>query len=99
MKKSRFCCFVSLLLFSVPCLDHVVASESPTLPSRVSFNADWRFIKGDPDEAAGKLNYSTLKPWLLASTNSSGPKPDGNPPGADVSYTQSALDDSGWRRL
>src|ERR1043166_3690511 len=100
MKKSplRFICFfVSLLLFSLPGADHGLGSESPTARSRLLFNADWRFTKGDPDEAAGKLNYSTLKPWLIASATST-PRPEGNP-GADVTYTQTAFDDSGWRRL
>jgi beta-galactosidase len=99
MKKSPLRFFAALLLFSVSGVDHVVASEPPITRSRVSFNADWRFIKGDPDEATGKLNYSTLKPWLLASANPATNKPDGNPPGADISYAQTAFDDSGWRRL
>jgi beta-galactosidase len=71
---------------------------------RISFNADWRFAKDDPAESAGKLNYETLKPWLVAggtefSLNTpSAAKPAGNP-GGDVVYTQPGFDDSAWRKL
>ncbi len=81
---------------------HAADSVSPR--ERLSFNADWRFTKGDPADSDGKLNYQTLKPWLLASvpefsTNSpDAPKMEGNP-GADVAYTQPGCDDSSWRTL
>jgi beta-galactosidase len=83
---------------------HVSSAAEAPLRERISFNADWRFIKGDPSESEGKLTYQTLKPWLLAagpefSVNSPPTaKPDGNP-GTDVSYTQPGFDDSGWRKL
>jgi len=71
---------------------------------RISFNADWRFIKGDPVGSEGKLSYETLKPWLLAtgaelSLNATAPsRPEGNP-GSAVAYTQPAFDDAAWRKL
>jgi beta-galactosidase len=74
------------------------------LRERLSFNAGWRFAKGDPAGTEGKLDYQILKPWLLASgaelsvSASSPAKPSENP-GADVSYTQTGCDDSGWRQL
>jgi beta-galactosidase len=71
---------------------------------RLSLNADWRFVKGDPAGSEGKLSYETLKPWLLTtgaelSVSSTPPsRPDGNP-GSDVAYTQPAFDDAAWRKL
>ena len=76
-------------------------ADSPR--ERLSFNADWRFTKNDPDGTGNALRYATIKPWFMASgsefsTNASYPRPEGNL-GADVSYTQPGLDDSGWRKL
>ena len=90
---------VGVMIFS-----GVLAAADTPPRERLSFNAGWRFIKGDPAGSEGKLNYQTLKPWLLASgteldLNSPLPaKPAGNP-GADVAYAQSACDDSSWRQL
>ena len=80
------------------------AAEPASPRERISFNSDWRFIKGDPAGAEGKLDYQTLKPWLLAGRQDfspgapASPAPGGNP-GADVPYTQSGCDDSTWRKL
>ena len=80
------------------------ASDAASPRERLSFNENWRFTKGDPEGAAAKLDYSTLKPWLLAtgselSLNSAAPtRPEGNP-GGDVAYVQPGYDDSGWRAL
>ncbi|HWI55889.1 MAG TPA: beta galactosidase jelly roll domain-containing protein, partial [Bacillota bacterium] len=80
------------------------AAEPASPRERLSFNSGWRFAKGDPAGAEGKLDYSTLKPWLVStgpefSPNSQpGPKPSGNP-GSEVAYTQPAYDDSAWRKL
>src|SRR6266478_5504378 len=93
-------CFIALACSLMSA--HAADSVSPR--ERLSFNADWRFTKGDPADSDGKLNYQTLKPWLLASvsefsTNSpDAPKMEGNP-GADVAYTQRDFDDRGWRQL
>jgi beta-galactosidase len=79
------------------------ADMSASPRERLSFNADWRFTKNDPDGTGDALRYATIKPWFMASgsefsTNASYPRPEGNL-GADVSYTQPGFDDSGWRKL
>ena len=71
---------------------------------RLSFNSEWRFIKGDPPGSDAHLDYNSIKPWLLASafnmeTNA---RPEAMPegsPGRDVSFAQPNFDDSTWRRL
>jgi beta-galactosidase len=91
--------FLWNLVFGIWCF----GAESSSPRQRLPFNADWRFIKGDPTNAETKLDYATLKPWLLATgadltTNTPAPAPEGNP-GADVSYAQTGCDDTAWRRL
>lgn len=73
---------------------------------RISLNADWRFQKGDPAGAEGKLAYEKIKAWinatgheLIADTGAAKQaRPAGNL-GADVAYTARVFDDRGWRRL
>ena len=73
---------------------------------RLSINADWRFIKGDPGDATNSLPYATLKDWMTATgeefvkdpSAAKHTRPDGNP-GSDLAWTQSGFDDSGWRKL
>ena len=94
---------------------HSFAAESASPRQRLLFNSDWLFIKGDPPTNSqsnldyetipqAKLDYQTLKPWLLPigaelTTNSqAAPRPSGNP-GTNVSYAQASFDDSRWRRL
>ena len=82
------------------------AADVPAPPSpreRLSFNADWRFTRNDPDGTGDALRYANLKPWFMAmgsefSTNAVPPRPEGDL-GADVVYTQPGFDDSGWRKL
>ena len=98
--------FTGLALGSLIALFPTVtpAALSAAARERLSFNADWRFAKGDPADGEGKLAYQTLKPWLLAtgpefSVNSpSATRPAGNP-GAEVAYTRPGYDDGGWRKL
>src|SRR5579862_6759330 len=57
------------------------AAMAPSRRDRVSFNADWRFIKNDPDGTGDALRYRTIKPWFMAmgsefSTNGSFPRPE-----------------------
>ena len=81
------------------------ATQTP-VRQRVSFNADWRFAKGDPNSAAGKLGYTNIRDWVLAIGTSftkdpnfaHHPRPAGNL-GADVAYTQPQFDDQLWRPL
>jgi beta-galactosidase len=81
-----------------------MAAGSPR--ERLSFNADWRFQKGDPAGAEGQLAYPNIKNWVTATGNefalspdaAKGTRPDGNL-GADIAYTQRGFNDSGWRQL
>jgi beta-galactosidase len=98
--------FTALILGSLIAFVPTVTPAAPSAATRerVAFNADWRFAKGDPADSEVKLDYQTLKPWLLVtgpefSVNSpSAARPSGNP-GAEVAYTQPDYDDSGWRKL
>jgi len=81
------------------------ATAAPVSPrERLSFNADWRFIKEDPPGTGDKLTYENLKGWVNATGAEFAPgapstkRPEGNL-GEDVAYTQAAFDDSAWRKL
>src|SRR5687768_9918275 len=75
---------------------------------RLSFNADWRFKKGDPADAAGQLDYAKIK-GQVTMTGGNFKKGAGSPPakhppvktdlGANISYVQKNFDDGGWRML
>ncbi|HZS03585.1 MAG TPA: beta-galactosidase GalB [Blastocatellia bacterium] len=67
---------------------------------RLSFNADWRFHKGDPADAADQLRYERIKDQLMpaGSELKNDAARSGNP-GGGVSFVQSGFDDGGWRRL
>jgi len=78
------------------------ASTSPR--ERLSFNSDWRFIKGDPPDTGDKLKYENIKAWVNATGaeflvgSSPSQRPQGNL-GEDVAYTQPGFDDGAWRKL
>jgi beta-galactosidase len=83
------------------------AFATPATPARerVAFDADWRFTRHDPADAAGRLDYGKLRDWimpsgaeLIAAGQPRPVRPAGHP-GSDVSYVQPGFDDSGWRRL
>jgi beta-galactosidase len=82
------------------------AAQAAPSRERVSFNMDWRFIQGEPNDDAGKLSYNNIKDWVMATggeftkdPNSVNKKrPEGNL-GADVAYTQPGFDDKAWRPL
>jgi beta-galactosidase len=72
---------------------------------RISINADWRFQKDDPAQVADSLDYAKIRNWVLPSSAAflEDPtvlpkRPEGNL-AATVPYTQSAFDDSAWRKL
>src|SRR4051812_29906974 len=96
MLKSSFVLILALIsLVSV-------AADVP-VRERLSFNADWRFTKDDPADAADKLKYTAIKDWVTASgneftTNTAKTLPPGNP-GGDISYAQNTFDDHQWRAL
>jgi beta-galactosidase len=86
---------------------NLLATAAPAAGSardRLSFDADWRFTKGDPPGTRGELSYTNIKNWVTATGNEfvSGGKPATRPTGnlgGNVAYTQSGYDDSAWRRL
>ena len=43
-----------------------VAAQPVAPAERLSLDAGWRFVKGDPPEAAGKLDYPAIKDWVEA---------------------------------
>jgi beta-galactosidase len=72
---------------------------------RLSFDADWRFTKGDPLVVGEALVYERIKDWVLPTGDEllnwappRAPRPAGNPAG-DVSYARANFDDSAWRKL
>jgi len=73
------------------------------LRERISFNSDWRFAKGDPDDVGSSLNYPVIKDWLKVTSQhlTQGAKavPSGPKPGEQVTFVQPEFDDSRWRRL
>ena len=89
------------------CVPSLRAGAQAVAPAeRFSLNAGWRFEKGDPSDAAGKLSYTAIKEWVDASgaaftTNVEAEfktKPEGDP-GGGVSFAQSGFDDGQWRLL
>ena len=81
------------------------AESAASVRERTSFNADWRFAKGDPAGTGDALSYANLKDWIMLTgdnlLNAGAVRPARPPgdPGADVACTQPAFDDSAWRRL
>src|SRR5690606_19669588 len=75
--------------------------ETP-VRERISFNSNWRFIKGDPTNAGAALNYEILKPWMMSTgaefTTNVIMRPEGNP-GDNVAYVKSDFNDAAWRTL
>ncbi len=79
-------------------------SQEP-VRERIPFNADWRFAKDDP-AGATRLDYSTIKAWVLPSAQAfindpgraQARRPEGNL-GAEVAYTRDNFDHGNWRSL
>jgi beta-galactosidase len=84
---------------------HPSAVKTPA-GERVSFNADWRFVREDPNGTGDKLKYANIKDWVIATGAEftkdpnllAKKRPAGNL-GEDVAYTQPGFDDAGWRSL
>ena len=75
------------------------------LGARVSFNAGWRFQKGDPPGVGDVLTYGRIKSWITATGNdllnpmaAMPARPMGNP-GGEITYAQPGFDDGSWRKL
>jgi beta-galactosidase len=83
----------------------VTALAGPTnLPrERLLFNADWRFIKGDPAGVGDQLSYPVLKDWLKPSAQAfakvTNALPSGARPGEQVAYVRPEFNDHSWRAL
>src|SRR5208283_4145351 len=99
----KFCFMVALVFAS----SIAIAAEPASPRERISLNPGWRFVKGDPDDAADKLAYTNIQAWVEATgaeftTNAdlaARKKPEGNPGGGDITYAQNSFDDSQWRLL
>jgi len=83
----------------------VVPAQAP-LRERISFNADWRFTKDDPNGVADTLSYNNIKDWVTATgtefakdSNLAQRKRPSGTLGADVVYTQPGFDDKAWRSV
>jgi beta-galactosidase len=91
-------CLLLLALFAAP-----AARGQTTNPrQRLSFNADWRFQKGDPAGTEGLLSYEKIKEELKLTGNDLTVTTQSRPTevlGRDVVYTQAAFDDRSWRQL
>ena len=98
---SKAFCFLALAAF-VPAL---AKADDTILRQRLSFDADWRFQKGDPGGVGDTLSYGKIKGALLAASAgflaSTPASPAAVPAdlGRAVTYTQPGFDDAGWRRL
>jgi beta-galactosidase len=82
----------------------VVSQAGDAGRERTSFNADWRFQKGDPNGATEQLAYAKVKDWVTATGSEfvKDGQPSARPQGnlaEDVAYTQPGYDDKGWRTL
>jgi beta-galactosidase len=84
------------------------AAADDTLRDRSSLDNDWRFIKDDPADANGQLDYKNVQANVeMTGQDLQNAAPDQEPipdpvkasVGENVSYTQSGFDDSGWRQL
>jgi len=81
-----------------------LAPAADLVRERLSFDSDWRFIKGDPPGTGDGLSYTNIKPWVTATGNEfvrdgkPAERPSGNPAG-DVACIQTGYDDSAWRQL
>ena len=80
------------------------AAQAAPVRERISFDADWHFIKGDPEGTGDKLSYFNIKDWVNATgaeytTNASPAKRPAGNLGGDVAYTQPGFDDFTWRTV
>ncbi|MGA2246408.1 MAG: beta-galactosidase GalB [Verrucomicrobiota bacterium] len=93
---------ITTLLMAAAFLLPSLPLGAQTSRTRESFDADWRFAKGDPTDDTS-LTYAAARPWLLPmqnpfTTNAPAVRPAGNF-GGDVAYVQPGFDDTNWRKL
>ncbi|HKI68416.1 MAG TPA: beta galactosidase jelly roll domain-containing protein, partial [Verrucomicrobiae bacterium] len=102
LKSNGWQLVAALTVFSTVPLCATAASEP--VRERLSFDANWRFTKGDPAGTGDELSYKKIKPWMNSTGNEfvkdgkPTPRPKGNL-GENVVYTQPGFDDSNWREL
>ncbi len=80
------------------------AADSPGR-ERVSFNADWRFTRGDAAGVGESLTYERIKDWILPTGDDllhylavRRTRPEGSPGGLPA-YARADFNDSTWRLL
>src|SRR5215471_5714518 len=104
---TRALLFMVLMLYVQTKTSDATAGMAPESPrERISFNAGWRFLKGDAPGAEGQLAYQKIKNWVTATGNEfalgadsvKGTRPEGNL-GTDIAFAQRMFDDSDWRQL
>jgi beta-galactosidase len=98
-----------LLPFALLCLTALAgfmrAAEPAAPRERLSFNADWRFHRGDPQWVAPQLDYATVRAWLLPSSApllgaaSARPARPAGSLGSDIGCVRPDYDDRDWRSL
>jgi len=74
--------------------------------SRVCFDDDWRFEKGDPHNASPQLTYERMRPWLatagkdlMGPVEASRAARPAEEPVVGIEYVEPGFDDSRWREL
>jgi beta-galactosidase len=99
-------CRISLVLIFSGVSSPADAAEALLPPrERVSFNAGWRFQKGDPVGFEEQLSYARLKEHLTRyASNAMGEfttsiGPETNSPGSEIPFVQTSFDDNGWRNV
>ena len=105
MKSLFFRAGLAVFIFSFAFVTLADTSNPPR--ERVSFNAGWRFVKGDPAEMTNSLAYANIKDWVEATGAeftrnpelAAKTSPAGNPGGGNISYAQSNFNDNQWRLL
>lgn len=104
MKRSLL--VLSLLLLGLaPGLMPLRAAELSEPRERVSFNAGWRFYKGDPQWMSPQLDYASVRAWLLPSSapmlgaGTARPARPAGDLGSDIACVQPGFDDGSWRAL
>src|SRR5829696_4471865 len=89
------------------CARGAAAQQLSSPRESVSFDAGWRFQKGDPAGAEGRLGYEKIKESVKATGQefvaggdaAQQPARADEGLGADVAYTRRDFDDSAWRPL
>ncbi len=85
----------------------ILAQSEGSPRVRLSLNLDWRFQKGDPEDAGGALAWEKIRTRVNATGDEL--KKQGEPsrsipgdiadPGSGISYVRPEFDDQGWRKL